>query len=260
MKRICGESVAVCQDTTKTWRDSKLKKLLEEFSPDDIFNTDETGLFYKCLPNRTLALKGVAVDDYIDVDIELITSATLSDDEIIASVQQTSLGNATDVDEETDESGCVPNILPSSTMQAVTCSRTFAMQQQDSQEMLAHIEKLSRWVQVACPRLSIDWGAAFEKPLLTPYEMSVALQLTSWQSTYPMDYYANDSLGPWTVNNVANKEPRPPRKTARAKVKIETEEEMKDIKTTETQIPEDASVCCGDRGWQCTRTNVDTGS
>lgn len=27
------------------------------------------------------------------------------------------------------------------------------------------------WVQVACPRLSIDWGEAFEKPLLTPYEV-----------------------------------------------------------------------------------------
>lgn len=58
------------------------------------------------------------------------------------------------------------------------------------------------WVQVACPRLSIDWGGAFEKPLLTPYEASVALNLSRWQETgYPMDYYANESLGPWTVNN-----------------------------------------------------------
>ncbi|XP_072209341.1 2-(3-amino-3-carboxypropyl)histidine synthase subunit 1 isoform X2 [Excalfactoria chinensis] len=28
------------------------------------------------------------------------------------------------------------------------------------------------WVQIACPRLSIDWGEAFSKPLLTPYEVS----------------------------------------------------------------------------------------
>ena len=28
-----------------------------------------------------------------------------------------------------------------------------------------------RWVQVACPRLSIDWGYAFPKPLLSPYEV-----------------------------------------------------------------------------------------
>lgn len=27
-------------------------------------------------------------------------------------------------------------------------------------------------MQVACPRLSIDWGMAFEKPLLSPYEVS----------------------------------------------------------------------------------------
>lgn len=27
------------------------------------------------------------------------------------------------------------------------------------------------WVQIACPRLSIDWGMAFEKPLLSPYEV-----------------------------------------------------------------------------------------
>ncbi|KAJ8313027.1 hypothetical protein KUTeg_010400 [Tegillarca granosa] len=57
------------------------------------------------------------------------------------------------------------------------------------------------WVQVACPRLSIDWGSAFDQPLLSPYELSVALGNIKWQPTYPMDYYANESLGPWTVNN-----------------------------------------------------------
>ena len=29
----------------------------------------------------------------------------------------------------------------------------------------------------------------------------VALSETEWQSTYPMDFYANESLGEWTVNN-----------------------------------------------------------
>lgn len=32
-----------------------------------------------------------------------------------------------------------------------------------------------RWVQIACPRLSIDWGTAFSKPLLSPYEVSINL-------------------------------------------------------------------------------------
>ena len=58
MKRICGESAAVCQETTETRKNTKLRTMLEEFSPDDIFNADETGLFFKCLPNCTLALKG----------------------------------------------------------------------------------------------------------------------------------------------------------------------------------------------------------
>lgn len=61
--------------------------------------------------------------------------------------------------------------------------------------------QVDAWVQVACPRLSIDWGLAFDKPLLTPYEVAVALQVLPYQDSYPMDYYANDSLGAWTVNN-----------------------------------------------------------
>ncbi|XP_054857498.1 2-(3-amino-3-carboxypropyl)histidine synthase subunit 1 [Eublepharis macularius] len=64
------------------------------------------------------------------------------------------------------------------------------------------------WVQVACPRLSIDWGEAFDKPLLTPYEAAVALQQVSWQETYPMDFYASQSLGPWTVNHSSHRSQR----------------------------------------------------
>lgn len=55
------------------------------------------------------------------------------------------------------------------------------------------------WIQVACPRLSIDWGTAFSKPILSPYEASVMLGRIAWQPVYPMDYYARESLGPWTV-------------------------------------------------------------
>ena len=29
------------------------------------------------------------------------------------------------------------------------------------------------WIQIACPRLSIDWGEYFDTPLLTPYEAMV---------------------------------------------------------------------------------------
>uniref|UniRef100_A0A8B9C2Q3 2-(3-amino-3-carboxypropyl)histidine synthase subunit 1 n=1 Tax=Anser brachyrhynchus TaxID=132585 RepID=A0A8B9C2Q3_9AVES len=68
------------------------------------------------------------------------------------------------------------------------------------------------WVQIACPRLSIDWGEAFSKPLLTPYEAAVALGDIEWQPTYPMDFYASQSLGPWTANHGALQPPgRPPK-------------------------------------------------
>ncbi|CAG8677558.1 14399_t:CDS:10 [Funneliformis caledonium] len=66
---------------------------------------------------------------------------------------------------------------------------------------LEQFQDIDAWIQIACPRLSIDWGYAFQKPLLTPYEASVALDAIDWQSNYPMDFYANDSLGPWTPNH-----------------------------------------------------------
>lgn len=84
---------------------------------------------------------------------------------------------------------------------------------------LALMSDIDAFVQVACPRLSIDWGTAFPKPLLTPYELSVALGDAEWkipectatkeekpkplpslEVVYPMDFYANASLGEWTPN------------------------------------------------------------
>ncbi|RYP33233.1 hypothetical protein DL767_004845 [Monosporascus sp. MG133] len=63
---------------------------------------------------------------------------------------------------------------------------------------LAMMSDVECWVQVACPRLSIDWGYAFPKPLLTPYEALVALEeRQDWgaNGVYPMDYYAREGLG-----------------------------------------------------------------
>lgn len=87
---------------------------------------------------------------------------------------------------------------------------------------------LATFVQTSCPRLSIDWGSAFPKPLLSPYEAAVALgEAKMWEEEvvalgmrrdpalgespeqqrqrsnfvsgdYPMDFYSNNSLGPWT--------------------------------------------------------------
>eukprot|EP00730_Choanoeca_flexa_P016140 TRINITY_DN7568_c0_g1_i3.p1 TRINITY_DN7568_c0_g1~~TRINITY_DN7568_c0_g1_i3.p1 ORF type:complete len:442 (+),score=107.84 TRINITY_DN7568_c0_g1_i3:3-1328(+) len=73
------------------------------------------------------------------------------------------------------------------------------------------------WIQIACPRLSIDWGTAFQAPLLSTYEAAVCLQGVEWQQEYPMDFYAGkDSLGPWTPNHPAHK-PQRQRRPRRSK-------------------------------------------
>ncbi|KAL0949556.1 hypothetical protein HGRIS_009605 [Hohenbuehelia grisea] len=65
-------------------------------------------------------------------------------------------------------------------------------------------EHLSVFVQTSCPRLSIDWGYAFSRPLLSPYETAVAVgKRDSWmgddgEKTYAMDFYAAGS--PWAVS------------------------------------------------------------
>jgi len=68
---------------------------------------------------------------------------------------------------------------------------------------LALFKDIDCWIQVACPRLSIDWGHYFEKPLLSSYEAEVAFGEAEWSQLYPMDYYAKGS-GPWTNYNQPN--------------------------------------------------------
>lgn len=58
------------------------------------------------------------------------------------------------------------------------------------------------FVQTSCPRLSIDWGAAFERPLLSVYEAGVACGVWEWggeigatkeDGAHPMDFYKRGS-------------------------------------------------------------------
>lgn len=71
---------------------------------------------------------------------------------------------------------------------------------------------ISTFVQTSCPRLSIDWGYAFERPLLSPYETAVAVgKAIGWMDSqndgdkaeksdgvYPMDFYA--AATPWAIS------------------------------------------------------------
>ena len=53
-KHINGEAADVNMDTVEEWK-TKLKDLTKNFDAADIFNADETGLFFRALPNKTLA-------------------------------------------------------------------------------------------------------------------------------------------------------------------------------------------------------------
>ena len=72
---------------------------------------------------------------------------------------------------------------------------------------------ISTFTQTSCPRLSIDWGYAFDRPLLSPYETAVAVGKTpSWidksthgeqksdteSGVYAMDFYAAGT--PWALS------------------------------------------------------------
>ncbi|KAK8774506.1 hypothetical protein V5799_010962 [Amblyomma americanum] len=57
-KTVSGEAAAVDEAVTTDWQQTRLQSLLLEYSPADIYNADEMGLFFKCLPQQTLCRKG----------------------------------------------------------------------------------------------------------------------------------------------------------------------------------------------------------
>ncbi|KNA10518.1 hypothetical protein SOVF_143700 [Spinacia oleracea] len=106
-------------------------------------------------------------------------------------------------------------------------------------------DSIDAWIQIACPRLSIDWGEAFHRPLLNPFEAEIALGLIRgwWERDnsdvgvdcgrnsgscgcdneankggvdYPMDYYAQDG-GEWNSSYTKGKN-RPSRRNLRSNV------------------------------------------
>ncbi|CAM2718828.1 unnamed protein product [Rotaria socialis] len=52
---ISGESRAVNQDIITDWK-TRLHNTIEHYDPVEIFNCDETGLFYKLMPDRSLTV------------------------------------------------------------------------------------------------------------------------------------------------------------------------------------------------------------
>ena len=58
-KAICGsKELAAPNDELETWKETVLLLTLARYSPNDIYNGDETALFYKSLPHRTYCFDG----------------------------------------------------------------------------------------------------------------------------------------------------------------------------------------------------------
>lgn len=57
MAVISGESGAVNEETVTEWK-NKLPEIMKGYDPRDVFNMDESGLFYRALPDRTLRIRG----------------------------------------------------------------------------------------------------------------------------------------------------------------------------------------------------------
>ena len=54
-KTISGEAKSVNTTVTDDWK-KRLQFVVANYKPQDIFNADETGLFWRALPNKTLAV------------------------------------------------------------------------------------------------------------------------------------------------------------------------------------------------------------
>ena len=52
-----GEAASVASEVVDEWVGTKIPMLLNEFSPSDIYNIDETGLYWKILPDKMVAFK-----------------------------------------------------------------------------------------------------------------------------------------------------------------------------------------------------------
>ncbi|KAI4835863.1 diphthamide biosynthesis protein 1 [Plasmodium brasilianum] len=67
-------------------------------------------------------------------------------------------------------------------------------------EKLQLFKNVDVFIQIGCPRLSIDWGNFNMKPLLNTYEAYVLFKSLRYRKVYPMDYYSS-SGNEWTNYN-----------------------------------------------------------
>ena len=55
-KSIVGEAASVTPEMLREWKEKTLPSILSRYSASEIYNVDESRLFYQCLPNKTFTL------------------------------------------------------------------------------------------------------------------------------------------------------------------------------------------------------------
>ncbi|UYV76058.1 TIGD4 [Cordylochernes scorpioides] len=58
LRNICGESADVNRETMTNWLTDVMPNIISNYACKDIFNADETGLFWRLLPDKKLHFKG----------------------------------------------------------------------------------------------------------------------------------------------------------------------------------------------------------
>ncbi|GBN18119.1 Tigger transposable element-derived protein 6 [Araneus ventricosus] len=56
-KVVSGESQDIDDNDSENWITETLNKILKDCKPENIFNADETALFFQCLPQKALTFK-----------------------------------------------------------------------------------------------------------------------------------------------------------------------------------------------------------
>ncbi|KII67210.1 hypothetical protein RF11_16253 [Thelohanellus kitauei] len=51
-------------ESAEQWKTTKIHTFLENFCSDDLFNADETGLYYRATPDGSLCYKHIALSGY----------------------------------------------------------------------------------------------------------------------------------------------------------------------------------------------------
>ncbi|GFS60049.1 tigger transposable element-derived protein 4 [Trichonephila clavipes] len=56
-RQISGEAEAVNEDDISSWKNNVLPSLLQDYAPEDVYNADEFGLFFKLMPDKSFVFK-----------------------------------------------------------------------------------------------------------------------------------------------------------------------------------------------------------